>query len=147
MNAWTDPHIDIVSGSQALAHCTAVVLTSTLLSALIVVIFLYGLAHMRGGRLRVLETLLGIALLLAAIEPFVEFFAPYWNSKSDQDAIDLVIRRAFSWHAIVSYVGCIGGLGLFCYLALTERPSPRRALLWIIAPALIVVTFMMFHSH
>jgi hypothetical protein len=41
----------------------------------------------------------------------------------------------------------MSGLGLFCYLALTEHPSPRPALFWFVAPVFIGVMFLMFQSH
>jgi len=142
MTSWTDPHVMQMPGFGGFGRCAAVYWASVILSLLVVMLVFYGFKKQRGKERLILQLLLGVALILAALKPLLEFFGPALHSIYDQDTVEALLHRTVSWEAIACYVASCGGLALLCYLAMSERPSTRGVLFWLIAPLTIGVAFI-----
>jgi len=137
MMSWTDPHTLSAPVFEGVGRCAAVFWSSALLSGLVALLVFHGLKRKRGKALLTLQLLVGVVLILTALKPLVEFFGPAWQSTNDQDVADVLLHRNISWRAISHYIACCSGLGLLSYLAFSNRPLARRALLWLAAPLTI----------
>jgi hypothetical protein len=137
MMSWTDPHTLSAPVFEGVGRCAAVFWSSALLSGLVTLLVFYGLKRKRGKTLLTLQLLVGVVLVLAAIKPLVEFFSPAWHSTNDQDVVEVLLHRTISWRAVSYYIACCSGLGLLSYLAFSNRPLAKRALLWLAAPLTI----------
>jgi hypothetical protein len=147
MTWWTDPHVMQMPTFEGAGRCATVFFTSVLLAGLVVMLVLYGLKRRRGTALVHLQMLLGLALVLAALMPLLEFFGPAWHPTDGQDIVDVLLHRAISWQVTAYYVGSCSGLGLLCYLAVSKRPSMRRALIWLIVPLAIGMAFTIYEAR
>jgi hypothetical protein len=113
-------------------------------------IFVLVLCGLKGNRSKghvTMHLLVGVALLLAAFAPAIEFFGAVWRSADHRDILDALFSQSLSWRAIASYTACLSGLGLLAYFAFARCVTRREALWWFIGPALVGVTFMMVESR
>jgi hypothetical protein len=117
-----------------------------ILSVLVVVLLTLSLRRRPRAALLTAELLLGLALLLAACAPFIEFFAPYWQM-DERNKVIALLQRSLTWREIGSYLACVSGICLLCHLALSRIVYVRRALLWSTAPALFGAVALYIAAH
>jgi len=145
--SWTDPHNLPTPDLEGVGRCAAVFWSSALLTGFVILLVVYGLKRKRGRALFAFQLLVGVILVLTALQPLVEFSGPAWHSTQGQDIVYALLHRTVSWRVISYYIGCCSGLGLLCYLTVSKRPLARRAVIWLIAPLTVGVAFMIFGSR
>jgi len=146
MHDWADPHSVSWLASNGIGNCAVIFWTAVILSVLIVLFLSLSLRRKPRTALLIAELLLGVALLLAAIGPFVEFFEPYWRL-DEGNVVTVLLQRALTWGEIGSFLACASGIGLLCHLALSRSICLRRALLWATAPALLGAAAVYIGAH
>jgi hypothetical protein len=146
MHDWADPHSVSWLDYNGINNCAVVYWTTVVLSGLIVLFLVLSLRRRPSTALLTAELLLGVALLLAACAPFINFFAPYWQV-DERNMVTALLERSLTWREIGSYLACVSGLGLLCHLALSRSVCVRRALLWSTAPALFGAAAIYIGAH